>query len=79
MNLRRGFHAITAGWRMVDDWKALTARIDRVARWMEGNGPLWPDEQLTIEAMIDCQIATSPSEKRETFRRTYARSASFVT
>lgn len=73
MNLRDGFRAITDGWRRVDDCVALAERIRRVALWNAANGPLWPDEETTLELMVDCWDATSPEIRPQNFRRRYAR------
>ncbi len=45
---------------LVDDWDALTERIEQLADWTKANGPLSEDEAATIKLMIDCQIAQSP-------------------
>jgi hypothetical protein len=58
--MRDGFRAISEGWMLVEDWHALTDRIERLAEWTEANGgPLLPDEKATVRAMIDMQIATA--------------------
>jgi hypothetical protein len=57
MELREGFQEITSGWTLIDDFDDLTDRIERAAAWTKANGPLLPDEEATIEFMIECQIA----------------------
>ena len=55
--MRDGFRAITGGWTLISGIDDLTERIERVADWMKVNGALEPDEQATIEMMINAQIA----------------------
>jgi hypothetical protein len=43
---------------LVDDWDALTDRIERLAGWTTANGPLTEDEEATVKLMIEHQIAT---------------------
>jgi hypothetical protein len=57
LKLREGFRAIVAGWMLIDNWNALTERIERVASWVRENGPLEPDEASIMEMMIENQIA----------------------
>jgi hypothetical protein len=57
MNLRPGFHEITSGWMLIDDFDDLTDRIERLAAWKNANGPLTDDEQATVSFMIECQVA----------------------
>lgn len=56
---RGGFGEITRGWLM-DDFVALTERIERLARWTMPHYPMLPHETLTVKAMIDRQIAIGP-------------------
>jgi hypothetical protein len=56
-DLRDGFRDITAGWTVIDDFDALTDRIERAAEWTRDNGPLRPDEAATVKLMIEAQIA----------------------
>jgi hypothetical protein len=56
-DLRDGFRDITAGWTLVDDFDALTDRIERAAEWTERNGPLTDDEANVVKMMIETQIA----------------------
>jgi hypothetical protein len=55
--MRDGFRGITSGWTLISGIDDMTERIERVADWMKVNGPLEPDEQATIELMIEAQIA----------------------
>ncbi|HZP61591.1 MAG TPA: hypothetical protein VFB27_14800 [Opitutaceae bacterium] len=55
--MRDGFLAIVRGWSFIDDVDALGDRIDQVGEWMKENGPLTPDEELTLQLMIRTQIA----------------------
>ena len=55
--MRAGFHEISSGWMLIDDFDDLTDRIERLAVWTAANEPLQPDESATIELMIKSQIA----------------------
>lgn len=55
--MRAGFHEISSGWMLIDDFDDLTDRIERLAVWTAANEPLQPDEWATIELMIKSQIA----------------------
>lgn len=57
MNLRDGFREISDGWMLISGVDDLTDRIERLAEWTKANGPLQPDEEVTVAFMIDCQIA----------------------
>jgi hypothetical protein len=56
-DLRGGFREIVSGWTLVDDFDALTDRIERAAEWTERNGPLTDDEAKVIKLMIESQVA----------------------
>jgi hypothetical protein len=58
-DLRDGFRDIVSGWMLVDDFDALTDRIESAAEWTERNGPLTDDEAATIRMMIETQVAMS--------------------
>jgi hypothetical protein len=57
MNVRPGFREITDGWMLVNDFDAVTDRIERLAEWAKANSPLQPDEAATVRMMIDAQTA----------------------
>lgn len=57
LQVRDGFREIVSGWMLVDDFDDLTDRIERSAIWTKENGPLLPDEQATVRAMIGSQFA----------------------
>ena len=57
MNAREGFMAIVGGWTLISGMDDLTDRIERAAEWTAENGPLCPDEEATMVAMIEAQIA----------------------
>jgi hypothetical protein len=59
--MRPEFKAIVDGWMLIDDWNDLTDRIERAAVWTKEHGPLHPDEEATIQLMIEVQIATGPN------------------
>jgi hypothetical protein len=61
MKLRDGFREIVSGWMLIDDFDDLTDRIERAGEWTKVNGPLEPDEQATIELMIEAQMARGMS------------------
>lgn len=54
--MREGFSEIVDGWTLVRDIHALTERIEAAAEWTVANGPLQPDEEKIVEAMIEAQI-----------------------
>lgn len=54
--MRPEFLAITSGWTLVNDFDAMTERIERAADWSKNNGPMLPDEHATIQFMIEYQI-----------------------
>jgi hypothetical protein len=56
-DLRDGFRNIVAGWTLVDDFDALTDRIERAAEWTKENGPLTDDEANVFKLMIETQLA----------------------
>jgi hypothetical protein len=56
-DIRDGFREIVTGWMLVDDFDALTDRIERAAEWTKENGPLRPDEAATVRMMIETQVA----------------------
>ncbi len=60
MDQRPGFKEIADGWMLVDDWDALTDRIERLAEWTDEHSPLTADEEATVKLMIEAQIAQSP-------------------
>lgn len=60
--MRDGFREIASGWTLVVDFDAITDRIEALSRWTAGNGPLEPDEQATVQLMIECQIAWAMDE-----------------
>ena len=51
--LRDGFLEISSGWMVIDDFDDLTDRLERLAKWTEENGPLLPDEESTVQLMIE--------------------------
>lgn len=55
--MRDAFRAIVSGWTLVDDFDALTDRIEAAAKWTTANEPLEPDEAATINYMVQAQIA----------------------
>jgi len=55
--MRAGFEEIVSGWALISGLDDITNRIERAAAWTKENGPLLPDEQATIELMIQSQIA----------------------
>jgi len=55
--MRDGFYEIVSGWTLISGIDDLTDRIEQAAEWTKANGPLYPDEQATIELMIKAQIA----------------------
>lgn len=61
--MRDEFAAIISGWTLVSGFNAITDRIEEVARWSKENGPLQPDEEKTVELMIQCQIARGFEEQ----------------
>ena len=62
MNAREGFMAIVGGWTLISGMDDLTDRIERAAEWTAENGPLCPDEEATMVAMIEAQIARGMEE-----------------
>lgn len=50
---------------LVNDWDALTDRIERLATWTKANAPLTADESATVKFMIECQFAQSPYDWNE--------------
>lgn len=60
--MRQGFKDIVEGWALYSGMENLTERIDLASDWTTQNGPLKPDEQATIELMIQCQIARGMEE-----------------
>ncbi len=57
MDMRDGFKEIVDGWMLVDDFDALTERIELAGIWAKRHGPLLPDEESTVRLMIESQIA----------------------
>lgn len=57
MDTRDSFKAIADGWMLVDDFDELTDRIERLAVWTGQNKPLTPDEESTVQLMIESQVA----------------------
>jgi hypothetical protein len=55
--LRDEFREIVSGWMLIDDFDDLTDRIERTAEFVRQTGPLQPDEERTVEMMIQAQIA----------------------
>ena len=55
--MRDEFAEIVNGWTLVSGFNSITDRIEETARWAKDNGPLQPDEEATVHAMIQCQIA----------------------
>jgi hypothetical protein len=55
--MRDGLRQIISGWMLVDDFDALSDRIERAAVWTDANKPLLPDEAATVKLMVECQIA----------------------
>jgi hypothetical protein len=56
--MRDGFRAISEGWMLVEDWRALTDRAERLAEWIKANGgELLPDEEATVLAMVRAMLA----------------------
>lgn len=82
--MRDGFHEIVSGWTLIDDFDDLSDRIERSAAWAKANGPLEPDEQATVELLIQTQVCRGiargdfepliPAEQAEHFFR-YLRKA----
>lgn len=58
--MRDGFREIADGWTLIDGVDDLTDRIERLGDWVKWNRPLEPDEEKTVELMIQCQIARYP-------------------
>ena len=56
-DLRDGFREIVDGWMLITGTADLDERLELVAKWLEINGPLLPDEEATVRYMIECQIA----------------------
>jgi hypothetical protein len=54
--VRAEFRDIVHGWTLHSGIDDLTMRIEAAAEWTKTNGPLEPDEQRTIEVMIETQI-----------------------
>lgn len=57
MNMRPSFTEIVDGWMLISGTDDLDDRIERAAKFIKENGPLWPDEKSTIGLMIECSIA----------------------
>ncbi len=55
--IRPAFAAIAGCWSLIEDFQAITHRLELLAEWTIENGPLSEDETMTIRAMIDLQIA----------------------
>lgn len=55
--MREGFKEIAGGWTLISGMDDITDRIERLAEWTKANGPLLPDEERTVELMIQTQIA----------------------
>ncbi len=51
------FRRIVHGWEVIDNWDALTERIEHVAAWVRKNRPLDPDEAAILRMMIERQTA----------------------
>jgi uncharacterized protein Yka (UPF0111/DUF47 family) len=60
--MRDDFKAIVGGWMLIDGMEDISDRIERAAVWTEANGPLLPDEDATIQMMIQSQIARGMEE-----------------
>ena len=55
--MRDEFRAVVSGWTLTSDVEDLGEYIGETARFVEANGPLEPDEERTVEMMIECQVA----------------------
>lgn len=55
--VRPAFEAIVCGWTLVSGIDDVSDRIENAVEWTQANGPLQPDEEVTIKLMIECQIA----------------------
>jgi hypothetical protein len=51
--MRQAFKDIIEGWI----FSGLTEKIEQAAEWTKLNGPLEPDEEMTIQYMIQCQLS----------------------
>ena len=60
--MRDGFSDIVSGWTLVSGINDLTNRIEEAAQWTKENGPLQPDEEVTVRLMIEAQIARGMDE-----------------
>jgi hypothetical protein len=63
--MRDGFRAIVSGWTLSDSFYDITERIERAAEWAKVNGPLEPEEVVTIKEMIACQLVRGDAEDIE--------------
>jgi hypothetical protein len=55
--MREAFRDIVSGWTLHAGIADLTERIEATAEWTKANGPLEPDEEVTVKLMIEAQIA----------------------
>jgi hypothetical protein len=60
--MRDEFKEVISGWMLVNTYAAVTERIEEVAEWTKAHGPLWPDEEKTVQFMIEVQIALAEEE-----------------
>jgi hypothetical protein len=60
--MRDAFREIVSGWTLISGLEDITDKIERAAEWTKANGPLEPDEEKTIELMIQAQIARATDE-----------------
>lgn len=60
--MRDEFAAIISGWTLVDGFDFISKKLEEVSIWADQNKPLQPDEEKTIELMIQCQIARGIEE-----------------
>ncbi len=55
--MRDEFRAVVSGWTLTSDVEDLGEYIGETVRFVEANGPLQPDEERTVEMMVECQVA----------------------
>lgn len=60
--MRDGLREILSGWMLLDDLGALDDRIRRAMIWLADNRPVEPDEESTIEFMIESGITRATGE-----------------
>lgn len=63
--MRDGFRELAEGWLLVDDFNAVTERIERLADWVMVHGgavEMQPDERQTVTMMIERQMVLACRE-----------------